>query len=57
MKITSYRNVKLDQGAQAPSIEVQRFVQSVFSMANFFFNILSVKSGEVEVNYRIVIEK
>ena len=25
------------QGAQAPSIEVQRFVRSVFSMANFFF--------------------
>ena len=23
-------------GAQAPSIEVQRFVQSVFSIANFF---------------------
>ena len=27
----------LGQGAQAPSIEVQRFVQSVFSKANFFF--------------------
>ena len=26
----------LCQGAQAPSIEVQRFVQSAFSMANFF---------------------
>ena len=26
----------LGQGAQAPSIEVQRFVQSGFSMANFF---------------------
>ena len=25
----------LDQGAQASSIEVQRFVQSAFSMANF----------------------
>ena len=24
------------QGAQAPSIEVQRFVQSAFSMTNFF---------------------
>ena len=27
----------LGQGAQAPSIEVQGFVQSAFSMANFFF--------------------
>ena len=26
----------LGQGAEAPSIEVQRFVQSAFSMANFF---------------------
>ena len=26
----------LGQGAQAPSIEVQRFVQSAFSMTNFF---------------------
>ena len=26
----------LGLGAQAPSIEIQRFVQSVFSMANFF---------------------
>ena len=26
----------LDQGAQAPSTEVQRFVQSAFSMADFF---------------------
>ena len=26
----------LGQGAQAPSIEVQRFVQSAFSMAIFF---------------------
>ena len=25
----------LGQGAQAPSTEVQRFVQSVFSMTNF----------------------
>ena len=25
----------LGQGAQAPSIEVQRFVQSAFSIANF----------------------
>ena len=27
----------LGQGAQAPSIEVQRFVQSAFSRANYFF--------------------
>ena len=40
----------LGQGAQAPSIEVQRFDQSAFSMANFFQNILSKKTGEVEVN-------
>ena len=26
----------LGQGAQAPSIEVQRFVQSAFSMSSFF---------------------
>ena len=26
----------LGQGAQAPSIEVQQFVQSAFAMANFF---------------------
>ena len=26
----------LSQGAQAPFTEVQRFVQSAFSMANFF---------------------
>ena len=26
----------LGQGGHAPSIEVQRFVQSAFSMANFF---------------------
>ena len=26
----------LGHGAQAPSIEVQRFVQSTFFMANFF---------------------
>ena len=35
------------QGAQAPSIEVQRFVQSAISMANFFKSILCVKTGEV----------
>ena len=40
----------LGQGAQACSIEVQRFVQSVFSMANFFLSVLCVKTGEVEVN-------
>ena len=40
----------LGQGAQAPSTEVQRFVQSAFSMANFLKSILSVKTGEVEVN-------
>ena len=27
----------LGQGAQAPSIEVQQFVQSAFSLVNFFF--------------------
>ena len=27
----------LGQKAQAPSTEVQQFVQSAFSMANFFF--------------------
>ena len=40
----------LGQEAQAPSIEVQRLVQSAVSMANFFLSILSVKTGEVEVN-------
>ena len=40
----------LGQGAQAPSIEVQCFVQSKFSMANFFKSILCVKTGEVEMN-------
>ena len=40
----------LGQGAQAPSIEVQQFVQSAFSMANFFKSILCVKTGEVEMN-------
>ena len=38
----------LGQGAKAPSIEVKRFVQSAFSMANFFKSILCVKTGEVE---------
>ena len=27
----------LGQGAQVSSIEIQRFVQSAFSMANYFF--------------------
>ena len=41
----------LGQGAQAPSIEIQRFVQSAFSMDNvFFLNVLCVKTREVEVN-------
>ena len=39
------------EGAQAPSMEVQWFVQPAFSMANFFLSILSVKTGEMEVNY------
>ena len=45
------------QGAQTPSIKVQWFVQSAFFMANFFKSILCVKTGELEVNYWIVIEK
>ena len=40
----------LGEGAQAPSIEVQQFVQSAVSMANFFLSFLRVKTGEVEVN-------
>ena len=40
----------LGQGAQAPSIEVQRLFQSAFSMANFFKSILCVKTSEVDVN-------
>ena len=39
------------QETQAPSIEVQWFAQSAFFMANFFKGILSVGTGEVEVNY------
>ena len=39
------------QGTQAPSIEVQRFAQSAFSVANCLKSILCVKTGEVEVNY------
>ena len=34
----------LGQGAQAPSIEVQRFVQSAFSMANFFLKYFAHKN-------------
>ena len=44
----------LGQGAQAPSTEVQ---QLAFSTANFFKSRLCVKTGEVEVNLWIVIEK
>ena len=40
----------LGQAAQAPFTEVQRFVQSAFSTANFLKSILCVKTGEVEVN-------
>ena len=39
------------QDAQAPSIEVQWFAQSAFSVANVFKSILCVKTGEVEVKY------
>ena len=39
------------QEAQAPSIEVQWFAQSAFSVANFFKSILWVKTDEVGVNY------
>ena len=35
----------LGQGAQAPLIEVQRFVQSAFSMADFFKKYFVVKTG------------
>ena len=37
----------LGQGAHAPSIEVQRFVQSAFSMADFFLNYFARKSWRV----------
>ena len=40
----------LGQGAQALSIEVKRFFQVAFSIANFFLSNLCVKTGEVEVN-------
>ena len=42
-------------GGQAP--QVQWFVQSAFSVANFFKSILCVKTGQLEANYWIVIEK
>ena len=45
------------QGAQAPLIKVQWFVQSAFSMANILKSILCVKTGKVEMNHWIVIEK
>ena len=32
----------LGQGAQAPSVEVQQFVQSAFSMANFLKKVVYV---------------
>ena len=38
-------------------IEVQRFVQLAFSMANFFKSILCVKTGEVEVNNELLLKK
>ena len=34
----------LGQGAQAPSTEVHRFVQSAFSIANFFLNYFVLKN-------------
>ena len=40
----------LGYGAQAPSIEVQRFVQSAFLWLIFFLSILCVKTGDVVVN-------
>ena len=46
----------LGQGAQAPSIEVQQFVQSAFSMANFFLKYFVRKNrqggGELLNSYR-----
>ena len=46
MKITSYSSACML--GKAPSIEVQQFVQSAFSIANLFESILFVKTGEVE---------
>ena len=40
----------LGQGAQAPSTEVQRFVQSAFSMANFFKKYFVRKNWRGEIN-------
>ena len=37
----------LGQGAQAPSTEVQRFVQSAFFTANFFFKYFARKNWQV----------
>ena len=37
------------QGGQAPSIQIQYFVQRAFSLA-IFLSILCVKTGKVEVN-------
>ena len=42
--------VHVRPGDPGPPIEVQRFVQSAFSMASFFKSILCVKTGEVELN-------
>ena len=45
----------LGQGAQAPSIEIQRFVQPAFSIANFFKNYFvrknSVVGGQIMNSY------
>ena len=38
----------LGQGAHAPSTEVQRFVQSAFSMANSFFKYFVRKNCRCE---------
>ena len=42
--------VHVRPGGPGPLLEVQRFVQSAFFMANFLKSILSVKTGEMEVN-------
>ena len=50
----------LRQGTQASSIEVQRFVQSVFSMANFFKKYFVRKNwrggGELMNYYRKIVQ-
>ena len=38
------------QGAQAPSMEIQYFVQRAFFLAIFLKSILCVKTGEGELN-------